>query len=149
MKVLIKSESKRIPKYQTKGAAGFDLEAYLPEGSLIIKKGEIVLVPTGLFIEIPEGFEAQIRARSGISMKYGITLVNGTGTIDCDYRGEWKVPLINLGKEDFELKDGDRIAQAIISRYEKVSFELIDRLSETKRGLKGFGATGINEESAK
>jgi len=100
------------------------------------------MVPTGLFVEIPEGYEAQIRGRSGLAAKNGISLANGVGTIDSDYRGEIKVILINLGNEPFEIKHGDRIAQMILAKYEKIEFTLVDSLEETDRGSGGFGHTG-------
>lgn len=145
MEIKIYSKSGRIPEYATSGSAGFDLPAYLPEGDFLLKAGERALVPTGFFVELPEGYEAQIRARSGLSIKHGIGLVNGVGTVDSDYRGEWNVPLINWSKEDYLIKDGERIAQAVISKYYQVEFEVVqdmDEISETKRGAGGFGHTG-------
>lgn len=105
---------------------------------------ERALVPTGLFIELPEGYEAQIRARSGLAIKHGISLVNGIGTVDSDYRGEIKVILINLGADDFIINKGDRIAQMVIMKHEQVKFELAEELNETERGPGGFGHTGIH-----
>ena len=119
-----------------------DIRAYL-DGPLVMHPMERMLVPTGLFIELPPGYEAQTRARSGLAVKYGIGLVNGIGTIDSDYRGELKVPLINWGSEDFVINNGDRIAQMVIAKYEKVEIELTDSLEETERGAGGFGNTGI------
>ena len=142
MKLRIVSESGRIPEYATSGAAGFDISAYLEE-PLVLKAGERTLVPTGLYFEVPEGYEAQVRARSGLAIKHGIGLVNGIGTIDADYRGEVRVPLINWSKEDFVINDGDRIGQVIITSYEKVDIELADELSDTARGEGGFGHTGV------
>ena len=142
MKLRIVSESGRIPEYATSGAAGFDISAYLEE-PLVLKAGERTLVPTGLYFEVPEGYEAQVRARSGLAIKHGIGLVNGIGTIDADYRGEVRVPLINWSKEDFVINDGDRIGQVIITSYEKVDIELADELSDTERGEGGFGHTGV------
>ena len=142
MKLRIVSESGRIPEYATSGAAGFDISAYLEE-SLVLKAGERALVPTGLYFEVPKGYEAQVRARSGLAIKHGIGLVNGIGTIDADYRGEVRVPLINWSKEDFVINDGDRIGQVIITSYEKVEIELADELSDTERGEGGFGHTGV------
>ena len=142
MKLRIVSESGRIPEYATSGAAGFDISAYLEE-PLVLKAGERTLVPTGLYFEVPEGYEAQVRARSGLAIKHGIGLVNGIGTIDADYRGEVRVPLINWSKEDFVINDGDRIGQVIITSYEKVEIELADELSDTERGEGGFGHTGV------
>ncbi len=142
MKVEIKTESGILPKYETEGSAGMDIRAYLKE-PLTILPGKRSLIPTGLYIQLPTGFEAQIRGRSGLAIKYGITLANGVGTIDSDYRGEIKVPLINLGEESFLVENGDRIAQMVISSYEKVLLEPVDNLSETKRGSGGFGHTGL------
>ena len=139
----IVSESGRIPEYATDGAAGFDISAYLPDGSMTLKAGERALVPTGLFFEVPEGYEAQVRARSGLAIKHGIGLVNGIGTVDSDYRGEIRVPMINWSDEDFVINDGDRIAQVVITSYEKVNIEIADSLSENERGEGGFGHTGV------
>ena len=108
-----------------------------------VKIGKRVLVPTGLFMEIPKGCEAQIRARSGLAIRNGITMINGIGTIDSDYRGEIKIPLVNLGDESFVIKNGDRIAQMVISRYETVSWEKVSEVGETIRGNGGFGHTGV------
>lgn len=142
MKIKMISKSGVIPEYKTEGASGMDIRAYL-DGPLVLHPMERMLVPTGLFIELPPGYEAQTRARSGLAIKYGIGLVNGIGTIDSDYRGELKVPLINWGSEDFVINSGDRIAQMVIARYEKVEVELTDSLEETERGAGGFGHTGI------
>lgn len=142
MKIKMISKSGVIPEYKTEGASGMDIRAYL-DGPLVLHPMERMLVPTGLFIELPPGYEAQTRARSGLAIKYGIGLVNGIGTIDSDYRGELKVPLINWGSEDFVINSGDRIAQMVIARYEKVEIELTDSLEETERGAGGFGHTGI------
>lgn len=142
MKIRIISESGKIPAYQTESSAGFDLEAYTEE-KIELKPGERKLIPTGIFMELPAGYEAQVRARSGLAIKHGIGLINGIGTIDADYRGELKVPLINLGEENFVIENGDRIAQVVINKYEQAEFELTDSLSETKRGAGGFGHTGV------
>ncbi|WP_077390772.1 dUTP diphosphatase [Mobilibacterium timonense] len=142
MKIKMISKSGVIPEYKTEGASGMDIRAYL-DGPLVMHPMERMLVPTGLFIELPPGYEAQTRARSGLAVKYGIGLVNGIGTIDSDYRGELKVPLINWGSEDFVINNGDRIAQMVIAKYEKVEIELTDSLEETERGTGGFGHTGI------
>ena len=143
MKLRIISKSGRVPKYATELSAGFDISAWLPEGKMVLGAGERALVPTGLFIELPEGYEAQVRARSGLAIKHGIGLVNGIGTIDADYRGELQVPLINWGKEPFTINDGDRIAQVVINRYEKAEIQIAETLSETERGEGGFGHTGV------
>lgn len=142
MKLRIVSKSGRVPEYATSGAAGFDISAYLDE-PFVLKAGERALVPTGLYFEVPEGYEAQVRARSGLAIKHGIGLVNGIGTVDADYRGEIRVPLINWSKEDFVINDGDRIGQVIITSYEKVDIELAEELSDTERGEGGFGHTGV------
>ena len=142
MKVKIKSDSGILPFYETEGSAGMDLKAYIGE-PVVLKPGQRMLVPTGLYIELPVGYEAQIRARSGLAIKKGIGLVNGIGTIDSDYRGEIKVILINWGEEDFVIENGDRIAQMIIAKYERVEWEVSDDLSETERGSGGFGHTGV------
>ena len=142
VKLRIVSKSGRMPEYATEGSAGFDISAYLPE-PMTLKAGARALVPTGLFFEVPEGYEAQVRARSGLAIKHGIGLVNGIGTVDSDYRGEIRVPMINWSDEDFVINDGDRIAQVIITSYEKVNIEIVDSLSETERGEGGFGHTGV------
>ena len=143
MKIKIVSKSGRTPIYGTSQSAGFDLPAYLPEGSIVLEKGKRMLVPTGIFIELPCGYEAQVRARSGLAIKNGIGLVNGIGTVDADYRGELKVPVINWGDEDFTINDGDRIAQVVIAKHERAEFELCEELGETERGSGGFGHTGV------
>ena len=130
-----------LPRYMTEGAAGMDLAANVTEHTYI-EPGEFKVIPCGIKLEIPVGFEAQVRPRSGLAAKYGITVLNSPGTIDCDYRGEIKVILINHGKEKFEIKRGDRIAQLVISRVERA--EIVQSgLSETSRGEGGFGHTGI------
>ncbi|MGI6727861.1 MAG: dUTP diphosphatase [Anaerovoracaceae bacterium] len=141
MKIKIIAKGGILPAYQTKGSAGMDLHAYLSE-SITISPGERDLIPTGLAIQLPLGYEAQIRARSGLAIKYGIGLVNGIGTIDSDYRGEIKVPLINWGNIPFVINNGDRIAQMIIARYESVEWEKVKSLEESIRGDGGFGHTG-------
>ena len=142
MKVKIKSDSGTLPFYETEGSAGMDLKAYIEE-PVTLKPGQRMLVPTGLYIELPVGYEAQIRARSGLAIKKGIGLVNGVGTIDSDYRGEIKVILINWGDEDFVIENGDRIAQMVIAKYERIEWEKVDSLSDTERGSGGFGHTGV------
>lgn len=142
MKVKIKNISKNeIPKYETDGSSGLDLRANLDQ-SITLKPMQRALVPTGLFIELEKGYEAQIRARSGLAIKNGICLANGIGTIDSDYRGEIKIILINLGDQDFKINSGDRIAQMVITKYEQVEFELVEQLNETERSDGGFGHTG-------
>jgi len=139
--VRIKSSSGQLPAYETKGSAGMDLRADLDE-TIVLEPGERALVPTGICIELPMGYEASVRARSGLAVKHGIGMVNGIGTIDSDYRGEVKVPLINWGTEPFEIRRGDRIAQMVVARYERVEWEEADILEETGRGQGGFGHTG-------
>lgn len=140
MKIKIVNKSKHpLPSYETLFSAGMDLRA---NTSLIIEPLERVMVPTGLYISLPEGYEAQVRPRSGLAIKKGITVLNSPGTIDADYRGEICVILINLSKQDFEINDGDRIAQMVISRHEKAEWEEVDILDETERGAGGFGSTG-------
>lgn len=131
-----------LPEYETEGSAGMDIRAYM-DAPVDIEPGARALIPTGLFMEIPAGYEVQIRARSGLAVKYGIGLTNGIGTIDSDYRGEIKVSLINWGQETFTVRNGDRIAQMVVASYEKARLELADDLSETERGHGGFGHTGV------
>ena len=141
VKIINKSKND-IPKYQTENSAGVDIRASLDE-DLVLKAGEFKLVSTGIYLEIPSSYEVQIRARSGLSVKHGIGLVNGIGTIDSDYRGEIKVPLINFSKEDFIIENGMRIAQMVLSKYEKMDFEEVDELSDSERQDGGFGSTGV------
>lgn len=137
------SKSGRLPAYETAGSAGADLRAYLPDGDVILEPGERKLIPTGLFSQLPAGMEAQIRTRSGLSIRHGICLINGVGTVDSDYRGEWNVALVNLGQEPFTISDGDRIAQVVFSRYEQPDFLQTEIIDETERGDGGFGHTGV------
>ena len=143
LNIKIVSKSGRMPSYETSGSAGADLRAWLPEGSVTLQPGERRLISTGLFVELPPGIEAQIRARSGLSIKHGITMINGVGTVDSDYRGEWNVPLVNLGQEAYTIHDGDRIAQMVLARYEQAEFRLSAEINETERGAGGFGSTGV------
>jgi len=138
---LVNHSNNPLPAYETEHAAGMDLRAYLTE-PIIVRPLQRVLVPTGLFIELPVGFEAQVRPRSGLAFKYGVTVLNSPGTIDADYRGEIKVILINLSDTDFSIQNGDRIAQMVISRHEKADWTQVVELSETQRGEGGFGHTG-------
>ncbi len=138
----LRRKERSLPAYKTAGAAGMDLTADL-EQELVLSPGEIRLIPTGIAMALPSGYEAQIRARSGLAVKHGISLVNGVGTIDCDYRGEIQVGLINLGKEPFTIKDGDRIAQMVVAKYEKIQWSETEELDESRRGSGGFGHTGI------
>lgn len=132
-----------LPEYKTKGAAGADVCAYLPEGPVTIKKGSYAMVPTGLFCEIPEGYEIQVRPRSGLAFKNGITVLNTPGTIDSDYRGELRILLVNLGQQDFIINDKERIAQIIVSPVLQADFQVTTDLSQTERGTSGFGSTGL------
>ena len=142
MKIKIKSLSGRMPAYETEGSAGMDIRAYLDE-PVTIEAGERELIHTGLFMEIEPGYEVQLRARSGLALKQGICLANGIGTIDSDYRGEVCVILANFGREAFVVKDGDRIAQMVVMKYETAEIEASDELAETDRGSGGFGHTGV------
>ena len=139
---VINKSNNPLPKYQTKQSAGVDLCAFL-SSDLVLKPNDRKLIGTGLHIALPEGYEAQIRPRSGLAFKHGITIINSPGTIDADYRGELKIALINHSNVDFVIKNGDRIAQMVISKYEQISFILNDSLDETERGEGGYGHTGI------
>ena len=130
-----------IPQYQTSGSAGMDLCAFIPE-TIVLQPMQRLLVPTGLFIELPQGFEAQIRPRSGMAIKKGITMINTPGTIDSDYRGEIKIPVVNLSGEVQTIEDGERVAQMVIARHETISWNEVEVLNETLRGEGGFGHTG-------
>ena len=143
MKVKIVNKSNNnLPAYETVCSAGMDLRAYLPEGPILIKPMQRVLVPTGLFMEIPESYEGQVRPRSGLAIKSGITVLNTPGTIDADYRGEVKIILINLSDTDFTINSGDRVAQIVFARCEQMEMVSVETLSETERGAGGFGHTG-------
>lgn len=139
---IINKSKNTLPAYETAHAAGMDLRADL-ETSVTLNPMERKLIPTGLHIELPEGFEAQIRPRSGLAFKHGIGIVNSPGTIDADYRGEIKVLLINFSQEPFEINTGDRIAQMIVARHERVNWEEVEILTETSRGAGGYGHTGV------
>lgn len=139
---IINKSKNSLPAYETAHSAGMDLRADL-ENTVLLDPLERKLIPTGLQIELPEGFEAQIRPRSGLAFKHGISIVNSPGTIDADYRGEIKVLLINLSNESFEINSGDRIAQMIVARHEKVNWEEVEILNETSRGAGGYGHTGV------
>jgi dUTP pyrophosphatase len=143
--IKIISESGILPMYETLGSAGMDVRAFINE-PIRLAPGQRALLPTGLRIELPMGLEAQIRARSGLSIKYGLAMVNGVGTIDSDYRGEIKLPLINLGDEDILIENGDRLAQMVIAKYQRISWVPTDQLNETERSEGGFGHTGIKEK---
>ena len=141
VKIINKSDNP-LPRYSTEYSAGMDLRANLSD-DLIIKPLQRALVPTGLFIELPDGYEAQIRPRSGLAIKSGITVLNTPGTIDCDYRGEVKVILVNLSDQDFTVHHGDRICQMVIAKYEKAELQQVDILSDSVRSDGGFGHTGV------
>lgn len=146
MKINIKYNSKEgaiVPEYKTAGAAGADLCAYLPSQNVTLSPGKSALIPTGLFFEIPDGYEVQVRPRSGLAAKNGITVLNTPGTIDSDYRGEVKVILINLGEEEFTINNGDRIAQMVVAPVTTADFTFAENLSETDRGSSGMGSTGV------
>ena len=141
---IVNTSNNPLPAYETKNSAGMDLRAYLPEGPVTLKPMQRALVPTGLYMEIPEGYEGQVRPRSGLAIKSGITVLNSPGTIDADYRGQVCVILINLSDKAFVINSGDRIAQLVIARCEQVETEQVEVLSETERGAGGFGHTGKN-----
>jgi|TARA_B110000967_G_scaffold183754_1_gene202649 dUTP pyrophosphatase len=143
MNVQIINKSKHAtPTYETNGAAGMDLRANI-DASITLKPLERAIVKTGLFIALPVGFEAQVRPRSGLAAKKGVTVLNAPGTVDADYRGEIGVILINLSNEEFTINDGERIAQLIIAKHERINWQEVNVLSETKRGFGGFGSTGV------
>ena len=142
MKVKIVNKSRHaLPEYQTPLSAGLDIRANLDE-SVTLRPLERAMIPTGLFVELPEGYEMQIRPRSGLAAKHGITVLNSPGTIDADYRGEIKVILVNLSNEPFTIESGERIAQMIVARYEQIEWQSVEVLGETERGAGGFGSTG-------
>ena len=141
VKIINKSKNE-LPKYETLFSAGMDLRANLEE-SIVLKPFQRLVVKTGLFISLQQGYEAQIRPRSGLALNKGVTVLNSPGTIDADYRGEIGVILINLSDSDFEINTGDRIAQMIIAKHETIEWEAVDKLDESVRGDKGFGSTGV------
>lgn len=141
IKIINKSEHE-LPSYQTTASAGMDLRAN-NEGSIVLKPLERAIIPTGIYIELPVGYEAQIRPRSGLAAKKGISLVNSPGTIDADYRGEIGVILVNLSNEPFTVEKGERIAQMVIAKHEQAEWVLVDELGESERGAGGFGSTGV------
>ncbi|MEN8125325.1 MAG: dUTP diphosphatase [Bacteroidota bacterium] len=143
MKVNIINKSKhQTPSYETLASAGMDLRANL-ENPITLKPLERTIIKTGLYIELPKGFEAQVRPRSGLAAKFGITVLNAPGTIDADYRGEIGVILVNVSNDDFTVNDGDRVAQMVIAKYEHIAWNEVSELNETSRGAGGFGSTGI------
>lgn len=144
MKIKVINKSKNaLPSYETIASAGMDLRADL-DAAIVLKPMQRKIIPTGLYIELSAGYEAQIRPRSGLAIKHGITLLNSPGTIDADYRGEIGVILVNLSLEDFKIESGDRIAQIVFAKYEQIHWEQVTELSETERGTGGFGSTGNN-----
>lgn len=142
MKIKVINRSRHeLPQYETPQSAGLDLRANV-DSPITLKPLERKLVPTGLFIELPDGYEAQIRPRSGLALKHGISLLNTPGTIDADYRGEIGVIMVNLSNEEFVVNDGDRIAQMVVSKFEQVEWEAVETLADSQRGAGGFGHTG-------
>lgn len=139
---IINRSHHQLPSYSTSGSAGMDVRAFLKH-PIVLQPLERVLVPTGLYIQLPEGFECQIRPRSGLALKHGITIANAPGTVDSDYRGEIGIIVINLSKEPFVINDGERICQMVITRHEHVIWEESSDIDETERGEGGFGHTGI------
>lgn len=139
---VINKSNNKLPQYETEYSAGMDLRAFLDE-PVILKPLERKIIPTGLYISIPKGFEAQVRPRSGLSIKQGITVLNSPGTIDADYRGEIGVILINLSNKDFTINNGDRIAQMIFAKHERINWNVVETLDKTERGEGGFGSTGV------
>ena len=137
-----KDEDITLPEYMTAGAAGMDIRIAI-EDDLVLKRGDIALLPTGFKMAIPRGYEAQIRPRSGLAIKHGIGLINSPGTIDSDYRGEVKIGVINMGPEDFTFRRGDRVAQMVITKVWQASINVVDELDDTKRSSGGFGHTGV------
>jgi len=143
MNVKIVNKSKHaLPQYSTPYSAGMDLKANLNE-TILLKPLERAIVPTGIYIALPESYEAQIRPRSGLAAKHGITVLNTPGTIDADYRGEIKVIMVNLSDQNFEINDGERICQMVIAKHETIAWQQVENLTETQRGEGGFGSTGI------
>mgnify|MGYP002784104723 CR=1 FL=1 len=143
MKIKVVNKSAfELPGYQTPHSAGLDLRANI-SSPVILKSLERQLIPTGLFIELPEGYEAQIRPRSGLAFKHGLTVLNSPGTVDADYRGEIKVLLVNLSQDEFKVEPGERIAQMVVAKHEVISWVPVEVLSETIRGAGGYGSTGV------
>ena len=140
---IVNKSPHQLPEYQTAGSAGMDLRAWL-ESPVTLQPMERKLIPTGLYMALPQGYEAQIRPRSGLAIKRGLTLINTPGTIDSDYRGEIMVPIVNLSTEEQLINDGERIAQMIIAKYEQISWDNVDSLEETVRGAGGFGHSGTH-----
>ncbi len=139
---IINKSKHALPHYETEGAAGMDLKANI-EATIVLQPMERKLIGTGLFIALPNGYEAQVRSRSGLALKKGVIVLNAPGTVDADYRGEIGVILINLSNEPFEINDGERIAQLVIAKHEEALWHIVDTLEETNRGAGGFGSTGV------
>lgn len=139
---VINKGHQELPAYATPQSAGMDLRANI-ESPITLRPLERKLIPTGLYIALPEGYEAQVRPRSGLALKHGLTVLNAPGTIDADYRGEVGVVLVNLSQDDFVINDGERIAQMVIARHEQAAFVVVDELDETERGAGGYGHTGV------
>ena len=142
VRILPHGEGLALPTYQSEGAAGLDLRAAV-DAPLLLAPGARALVPTGIAVALPPGTEGQVRPRSGLAVRHGITVLNAPGTVDCDYRGELQVPLVNMGQEAFTIERGDRIAQMVVASYERMEVERVDELGETERGGDGFGSTGV------
>lgn len=140
--LIICNEPGLEPCYQTAGSAGADIRAFLPDGPIVLLPGSIAMVPTGIRLAIPEGFEAQVRPRSGLAIKHGITVINSPGTIDSDYRGDVLVGLVNLSSQSYEIHHLDRIAQMVFARYHRMEFKVVDALDQTQRAEGGFGSSG-------
>lgn len=139
---IINTSPHPLPEYMSEHAAGMDIRAYLSE-DVVLEPREYKAIPTGISVALPEGYELQVRARSGLAFKHGIGLVNGVGTIDADYRGEIRILLINYGSDPFTVRDGDRIAQCVVAQYKQVTWQPVDTLDITERGAAGFGSTGL------
>lgn len=131
-----------LPSYETPGAAGMDVRAFLPDGPIVIEPGQRALIPTGLYMQLEQGYECQIRPRSGLALKFGLMVANSPGTVDCDFRGEVKVILLNAGNEPFTVNDGERVCQMVITQYTRVHWEAVERLDRTEREDGAFGHTG-------
>lgn len=140
---IINKSNHNLPHYETNSSAGMDLKAFIDE-PVILNSLERKIIKTGLYISLPKGFEAQVRSRSGLSIKHGLCVLNSPGTIDADYRGEIGIILINLSQEPFTINNGDRVAQLVVASHEQAQWIKVNELSETNRGNKGFGSTGIN-----
>jgi len=139
---IVNRSSNPTPQYQTSLSAGMDIHAFI-KNDLVLKPLQRTMVPTGLYIELPRGYEAQVRPRSGLAAKFGITVLNTPGTIDADYRGEIQAILINLSEEEYTIRNGDRIAQIVVNKYEKIDWQIVNSLNETDRESGGFGSTGL------